>query len=93
MPVHYDPARIRKRFCPRGHDKYVVGVHTSDSCINPPHQCYACHKQVNRKQNSLNPNKRFSNSIGRYKRKLRERIVVKEQRIAELEEFLSVQEK
>lgn len=42
MPVHYDPARIRKRFCPRGHDKHKVGV-----CR---HQCAKCHGSQNREQ-------------------------------------------
>lgn len=44
MPVHYDPAKIRKRYCPQGHDKYEVGVKTSGQILG--HQtarCYGCH--------------------------------------------------
>lgn len=51
-------------------------------------------KEVNRawdrKRNAGSPTRRFANSIGRYKRALRARIALKEERIKELEENLYV---
>ena len=44
-----------------------------------------------RKRNANSPTRRFSNTIGRYKRALRQRIALKEQRLEQLEEILNVQ--
>lgn len=41
MPIHYDPARIRVRFCPAGHDKYIEGVNRRPGGGS---QCYKCDK-------------------------------------------------
>lgn len=82
MPVHYDPARIRKRFCPAGHDKHIEGVHER--------HCYKCAKikRVVRRRHNPSDARHFDNVMGRLKRHLRVRIPAKQERLAQLESEL-----
>lgn len=103
MPVHYDPARIRKRFCPQGHDKYIVGVMAAPASTS---KCYACAKitrvEQRKKQYASDPewrkkhNQRTSRGWQNPKRarrnyfsRLKKRMAAKREKIAELEKELA----
>lgn len=55
-----------------------------------PYKDKDVNREWDRKRNAESPARRFSNSIGRYKRKLRVRIARKEQQLEQLEEILNV---
>lgn len=55
-----------------------------------PYKSKDDNREWDRRRNAESPTRRFANSIGRYKRKLRARIALKEERLEQLGEILNV---
>jgi hypothetical protein len=81
MPIHYDPARIIKRFCPQGHDKYVVGVFTSGAT----HMCQQC--VLDKYNNSWNnPLRATGAALRRIKKRRKRGLAQMQDLLAQLQE-------
>lgn len=84
MPVHYDPARIRKRFCPRGHDKYVVGVQAQ--ITGRRSECNQCYNQFTTNAAwGINPRKAINASLRRIRKRRGRKIEQIKELLAQLE--------